>query len=172
VNSLSFKNIEYNELLNEAVSQLSKGAFLTVKSGDKVNTMTIAWGMIGFIWKKPIFQVLVRESRYTHELIEESEEFTVSIPINGEMQKELSFCGSKSGRDLDKLKACELHLVEGQKVNTPVIEACSLHYECRIVAKQTLLKEHMLSDLVSDCYKNNDLHTLYYGEIVACYIKE
>ena len=53
----------------EMLTQLPLGAFLTVKSGDRVNTMTIGWGTIGFMWGKPIMTVMVRYSRHTHQLI-------------------------------------------------------------------------------------------------------
>lgn len=46
----------------EVIKQLGKeGAFLTSKYNGKVNTMTIGWGSIGVIWRKPVFTVLVRQ---------------------------------------------------------------------------------------------------------------
>ena len=33
----------------------TKGAFLTVKSGELINTMTIAWGNIGYEWNIRFF---------------------------------------------------------------------------------------------------------------------
>ena len=59
---------------------LGKGVLLTTKYGDRVNTMTIGWGMLGIEWGKPVFIALVRESRYTKELLEKNGEFTVNVP--------------------------------------------------------------------------------------------
>ena len=92
------KCVEYNENLEKNMEILSKGAFLTTKTGNKVNSMTIAWGSIGFIWGKPVFMVMVRPQRYTYGIIEKSKEFTVTIPYE-KMNKELAFLGSKSGKD-------------------------------------------------------------------------
>lgn len=53
--------------------------------------MTISWGNIGFQWRKPVFIALVRESRYTKEFIDKSNEFTVTIPFGDSMKEELAF---------------------------------------------------------------------------------
>ncbi|MCG4586306.1 flavin reductase, partial [Anaerosalibacter bizertensis] len=103
-----FKEVNFNDYSKEALEQINNGAFLTVKSGDEVNTMTIGWGNIGVIWSMPIFTVAVRYSRHTYNLLENSDEFTVSIPIKIDMKKELAFCGTKSGRDVNKFKECNL----------------------------------------------------------------
>ena len=57
------KEIAYNQYAKETLEILSKGALLTVKSGEKVNAMTIGWGSIGFMWGKPVFMAMVRPSR-------------------------------------------------------------------------------------------------------------
>lgn len=166
------KELRYNALTREALEQLEKGVFLTTKTKDQVNTMTIAWGNIGFMWKKPIFTVMVRKSRHTHQMLKETNEFTVSFPINSDMRKELSYCGAVSGLDVDKIKDCKLDLIAGQKVETPIIGNCSLHYECKIIGRQELLKDTLAKNIEESAYANGDFHTLYYGEIVACYLSE
>ena len=88
--------------LEKTMSRLKKGAFLTVKSGEKTNTMTIGWGYIGIMWNKPYFMAMVRPGRYTHELLKNSDNFTVSVPFGENLNKELGICGTKSGRDINK----------------------------------------------------------------------
>jgi flavin reductase (DIM6/NTAB) family NADH-FMN oxidoreductase RutF len=149
-----------------------KGAFLTVKGSDKVNTMTISWGNIGHDWGRPIFTVLVRKSRYTHGLIENSNEFTVSIPLKNDFKKALSICGTKSGRNVDKIKEANISLQDGRSVSTPVIAGCKLHYECKIVYKQEMNPEFLVDDIKNSSYINGDYHTIYFGEIVDCYLEE
>ncbi len=159
------------ENLELAMEKLHKaGAFLTVKEGDRVNTMTISWGNVGFEWRRPIFTALVRKSRYTYDLIEKAESFTVSIPVNDNLKKELGFCGSKSGRDFDKFKECNLELVSSKAVETPIIGGEDMiHYECKIVYKQPMNKDFLDKKIQEECYGDDDYHTLYYGEIVECY---
>lgn len=158
--------------LEDAMNYLHKqGAFLTVKSDETVNTMTISWGNIGFEWNRPIFTVLVRHSRYTHELLEKATEFTVSIPLNDKLNPALNYCGSKSGRDVDKFRECNLNLEAGKSVATPIISDCELHYECKIVYKQEMDSDMLSQEIKNSSYKNGNYHTIYYGEIVACYTK-
>ncbi|TCT15543.1 flavin reductase (DIM6/NTAB) family NADH-FMN oxidoreductase RutF [Natranaerovirga pectinivora] len=164
--------IPYNELSKEALEQLSKGAFLNVKGEDKENTMTIAWGTTGFIWGKPIFVVAVRYSRYTYDLINKSNEFTVSIPLNGQLKKELGVCGKESGRDKDKFKECNLTPVKGKNVASSMIEECDLHYECKVVYKQAMEPSAVDSAIDEKFYSNNNYHVMFYGEIVGCYTKK
>ena len=166
------KKVSYNQYAKEATEGLAQGSFLTVKSEDEVNTMTIGWGSIGYIWGKPVLMVMVRESRYTYELIENTDEFTVSIPFDGKMKEELSFCGSKSGRDYDKFAECDLITVAGTEVDTPVIKGCDLHYECKIKFKQVMDEDMLEAGYKDKWYSNGNYHTLYYGEIVASYIDE
>lgn len=162
------KEVAYNEYAAKALEILSNGAFLTTAHNGKVNTMTIGWGNIGYIWGKPIFTVMVRHSRYTHDLIEKSGEFTVSLPFK-DMKKCLNFCGAKSGRELDKITAMELTMIPGKKVSTPVIADCGLTYECKIVYKQDMDETCLDSEYKNKWYAQGNYHTIYYGEIVACY---
>lgn len=162
--------VNFTENLEKGMKFLhTKGAFLTVKSGQKINTMTISWGNVGYEWNRPIFTVLVRNSRYTHDLMENSNDFTVSIPLSKELKNELAVCGSKSGRDIDKFKECNLTLEKSRKVDSPIIGECELHYECKIVYKQEMNPEFISKDVLESSYSKGDYHTLYYGEIVETY---
>ncbi|MTI68642.1 MAG: flavin reductase family protein [Firmicutes bacterium] len=167
-----YKDTKYNEYSKEMLNQLEKGVFLTVKDKDDLNTMTIAWGNIGVIWNKPIFTIAVRYSRYTYNLLENAKEFTISVPLNKDMKKELSLCGTKSKRDIDKFKECNLTPKKGKILNTPIIDECDLHYECKVVYQQAMDPALLNEEIKKLKYKNNDYHVLYYGEIVSSYIKK
>lgn len=165
-------SVNFTQNLETAMNYLHKqGAFLTVKHGDSTNTMTISWGNIGFEWNKPIFTVLVRKSRYTYGLIEKSNEFTVSIPLSENLKKELLYCGTKSGRDVDKFQQCNLKLEDGKSVGVPIIADCDIHYECKVVYKQEMNPELLDVSIKKSSYRDEDYHTIYYGEIVNCYMK-
>ncbi len=163
------KRVDYMAVADRAMTQISIGAFLTVKSGQALNTMTIGWATIGYIWKKPMMMVAVRFTRHTFSLIETAADFTVSIPAPGSMEQELTFCGTESGRDCDKFKACHLQIAAGQKVATPIIDIPGLHYECKIVYKSALNPAYLAEAYHQAIYPKKDYHTLYFGEIVDCY---
>jgi len=166
------KERKYLEQADELMKRITKGAFLTVKEGDRVNTMTIGWATIGFVWKKEIFMVAVRDSRYTFQLIDNTDNFTVTIPTGNAGKEALAFCGTKSGRDHDKLAACGLALNQGQKVASPVIALPGVHYECKIIYKSAMNPAFLDPAADDKLYPQKDYHTLYFGEIVACYETE
>lgn len=162
------KRIDYMAVAHKAITQIKKGAFLTVKSGNAINTMTIGWANIGHVWRKPIMMVAVRLTRHTFSIIETAEDFTVSIPSLN-MKKEIMFCGTKSGRDYNKFKGCNLQTSDSQKVITPIIKVPGLHYECNIIYKSAMNPAYLNKEYDAELYPEKDYHTLYFGEIVDCY---
>jgi len=164
------QHVDYMEMAQRAMDQIRNGAFLTVQAGDDLNTMTIGWASIGFIWARPMMTVLVRDSRHTFGIIERSSEFTVSVPTTN-LSDVLAFCGSKSGKDHDKFKECGLELLPGQKVHTPLILSPGIHFECKIVYKSRMEPNNLI-DSYKHLYPQKDYHTIYYGEIVYCFSNE
>jgi len=160
------REVKITEVSGKILEQLPKGAFLTVKHGDKVNTMTIGWGTLGTVWSKPMFMVMVRYSRYTYELIDKADSFTVSFPLEGRLKKALALCGSKSGRDMDKFKESGITLQPGTSIDSPSIAECDVVVECRIKYKQPLDPQALPQDIKDACYKDSDYHVLYFGEIL------
>ena len=162
------KRVDYMQVADEAMAQIRVGAFLTVKAGEALNTMTIGWATIGVVWSRPIFMVAVRLSRHTFSLIEKADDFTVTIPSSG-MEDELTFCGTQSGRDYDKFEECNLPVAAAQKVTTPIINVPGLHYEAKIIYKSAMAPAFFSRELDEDIYPARDYHTLYFGHIVGCY---
>jgi flavin reductase (DIM6/NTAB) family NADH-FMN oxidoreductase RutF len=162
--------VSYTDYLSETLDALRKPGLLLVSAdaSGKPNAMTIGWGTVGIIWGKPIFIVLVRPSRYTHGLIEQTEDFTVNVP-SGDMADVVAFCGSASGRDHDKFAEKGLVAVPGRKVKSPIIDQCVIHYECKVVHKNDVLKDNLASEIISSAYPGGDFHTIYYGEILSVY---
>lgn len=153
---------------DQLMARIKKGALLTVQLGDQCNTMTIGWATTGIVWQRPVFMVAVRDSRYTFGLLEKSDNFTVSIPATDDLHKAVMFCGTKSGRDYDKFKECDLQVLPSQQVATPIIDLPGTHIECRIIFKQAMDPARM-DPALDKLYPAKDYHTLYFGEIVACY---
>ena len=160
------QNVAYNYNISDFLQQLSKGVFLTTQYGGENNVMTIGWAQIGIIWRKPVMTVLVRKSRYTKTLLDGSKEFTVSVPLNCDKQKELAYCGTVSGKNENKFDTQKIKLLESEKINTPCLDMPGLHYEC-MVLYQTEIKLSELDDIVNDTwYQDGDTHTMYIAEIV------
>ncbi len=160
-------DVDFMSKAAELMARIGNGAFLTVRDGERLNTMTIGWGQVGIIWGLPIFSVMVRDSRHTYTLIEKAPDFTVTMPWE-DMAKQLGFCGSQSGRDVDKFAACGLETAESRKVSSPTIRCRGLHYECRTVLRGPMNPALADADL-DKFYPKKDYHTFYFGEILACY---
>lgn len=165
------KDLKYMSVADDVMRKIKKGAFLTVKAADALNTMTIGWATFGFIWQKPIMMVAVRDSRHTFGIIEKTSDFTVTIP-SGDMSREIAFCGTKSGRDVDKFKMCKLQTASGRHVGSPIIKVPGIHLECRIVFKSAMNPADLDKNYDTALYPKKDYHTLYFGEILACYETE
>jgi flavin reductase (DIM6/NTAB) family NADH-FMN oxidoreductase RutF len=164
------KRVDHMAVAEEAVARIKDGAFLTVRAGEALNTMAIGWATFGFVWRNPILMVAVRNSRHTFGIIEKAADFTVSVPLKG-MDDAIMCCGTKSGRDYDKFKECNLELKEAQKVVSPIINTPGLHFECKIVLKAAMDPKY-LAEEYEELYPQKDYHTLYFGEIQDCYQME
>lgn len=165
-------NIPYNELTREMLTQLPRGAFLTVKAGGKINTMTIGWGLIGYIWRMPVLIVAVRPSRYTCKLMEQTDNFSVSFPEPGDLKSSLARAGQKSGRDIDKFEELPLTAQKGKLIDSPAIAECRLVYECQIVYRHPLDPQMLPEDIRNYFYASRDYHILYFGRIMATYLNQ
>ena len=151
------------------ITQLPKGLFLNVRSGGFDNTMTIGWGLPGIFWGKPSFAAMVRTSRHTHGMLTDSGVFTVSVPEEGGLAEALRLCGTLSGRDIDKFEKAGLTKAQAVAVDAPVVAACPLQIECRVLYAQTMDGQLMPRDVQKRMYPANDYHVLFYGEAVRVY---
>ncbi len=163
------RKVGYLECITETLKGFNEDRVLLVSQGNEglPNVMTIGWGQVGVIWRKPIFTVLVRPSRYTYRLIEESGDFTVNV-LPSSLKEVAQYCGTTSGRDHDKFKEKSLTAIPSLTVKAPVIQECLVHFECRIVYRNDLIPSELAAPLVSALYPKGDFHRLYFGEILAC----
>ena len=176
------KEINVFEYLPLIMTELGKGILLNTKNGDSTNTMTIGWGQVGIEWGKVFFTAYVRHGRFTHKLIEENKEFTISIPLDrtAELSKAIGFCGYNTGKNCDKIKEAGLTAINGQKVNSPAIKELPLTLECKVIYQQEQDETKIPKEEFEKFYPQNipsdnpranrDMHTVYYGEIINAYI--
>jgi flavin reductase (DIM6/NTAB) family NADH-FMN oxidoreductase RutF len=157
-------------MAREMLEQLPRGAFLSVRAEDRINTMTIGWGAIGYFWNRPVLIVGVRYSRYTFDLIEAARDFSVTLPLSPDFKKSLAGTGAQSGRDIDKFKVFSLKADNAKEIESPVIGGCGLVYECRLIFKQAMDPELLEPELRQKFYPQEDYHVMYYGEIVSTYV--
>jgi flavin reductase (DIM6/NTAB) family NADH-FMN oxidoreductase RutF len=148
----------------ETMSALSRQGALLVAGAEPVNPMTIGWAQMGIIWGRPIFTVLVRPSRFTHGLMEKADAFSVNVPSES-LSEACALCGSRSGRDTDKMKEAGLTAEPGTALDVPTIAECPIHYECEIVHKNAVDRAALARGVIAANYGGGDFHTIYWGEI-------
>ncbi len=163
------RTINYLDAMSETTERMAKGGVFLTVGGDVPNTMTIGWGAVGFYWRKPVFTVVVRPQRHTYELLKRAGKFTVSVPTGDPLAAQLAFAGTKSGADVNKFEGHGLTAVPAQVVDAPIVKECGLHFECVVKLTQDMTPDQMEKDVLDACYPARDMHTLFFGEIVACY---
>lgn len=164
------KNIDVCEYAGVITKALEQGAFLTTKDGNKVNSMVIGWGHLGRIWELPVFVAYVRKRRFTRQMLDNNPEFTVNIPVNGFDKTAFAICGGKSGRDMDKIAAAGLTLVEPEVISVPAIKEYPLTLECRVIYREEQEASRLPEEIRHRFYSVEcDDHISYYGQIVAAY---
>ncbi|MBQ6797937.1 MAG: flavin reductase family protein [Oscillospiraceae bacterium] len=167
------RKIDVWDYAGTIMKAVETGALVTVKANGKVNSMSIGWGALGIEWNTPLFIAYIRESRFTRELLDQNPEFTVNIPLGECDPYILNLCGTRSGRDTDKIAELGLTTVEGETVSVSAIKELPLTLECRLIYRQLQDVPAVAEQLRAIHYPEPyDIHVAYYGEITAAYILE
>ncbi len=144
--------------------------WMLLTAGDyasgEYNTMTVAWGFLGAMWKRPVAIAVVRPTRYTYTLINVHETFTLCA-FPKEYRSDLTYLGTHSGREGDKIAHTSLTPVAASSVPAPVFEEAELAIECRKIYTNEIVPENMIDASIEADYPDRDYHRVYYGEIVA-----
>ncbi len=156
------------------LTALPEGILLNT-NGEKFNSMVIGWGHLGVIWGLPTFTVYVRQSRYTKPALDNTREFTVSVPLEGRLGREVArVCGSRSGQSVNKAEAAHLTLIEPEQIHTPGIKEAPLTLECKVLYQQDQALSDIPEEVKQRYYSGDvagkDFHTAYIGQIVSAYI--
>lgn len=162
--------IEYTDFFPQVMDRMTNGGLLVgaYDPAGKPNIMTIGWGFVGSSWGIPLWNILVRPSRHTHEAIEHTGCFTVNVPDDS-LSLALATCGSKSGRDHDKFKLCNLTPQRAGNVLAPTVAECPIVYECQVVHSNDIEPAKLSQEILTGAYVDGDYHRIYYGKILAAY---
>lgn len=126
-----------------------------VSSGDMENSniATISWS--GIVSSEPmIVYVSIRPSRFSNEIIKKTREFVINLP-DEKLIKIADFCGTKTGKEIDKFNKCNLTKRQSAKINAPYIEECPINLECKVIDIQKF-----------------DSHEMFMAKVVATHCDE
>jgi len=132
---------------------VSPAVVISVGKWDESNLITLAW-VARVVSKPPIMSVSIRPSRYSHSLIQNQEEYVINIPNKSQVEM-VDFCGTHTGKKIDKWKALKLTKQKASKVNVPLIKEFPMNIECKIIKKIQL-----------------GTHIIYMGEVQAVHVEE
>jgi flavin reductase (DIM6/NTAB) family NADH-FMN oxidoreductase RutF len=160
----TFKEIKPTENKGNPIRLIGQEWMLiTAGTPQHFNTMTASWGSMGELWFKPVCFCFVRPQRYTYEFMEKSDVFTLSF-FEEQYKPQLNFCGSRSGREIDKVDECDFTSREAENGSVFFDEA-RLVLECRKIYFQDLDPAHFLDESILHNYPQKDFHRMYIGEI-------
>lgn len=158
--------------LSDNTFSLIGDEWMLITAGDRerCNTMTASWGGLGIMWGEPCATAYIRPQRYTKEFVDAQEYFTLSF-FDPEYRPQLALCGSKSGRELDKVKQCGF-TVEYSPEGAPMFAQARLTLVCRKLYAQDMDPKAMPEWVLDKWYPNRDYHTMYIGQIVSAFMND
>jgi flavin reductase (DIM6/NTAB) family NADH-FMN oxidoreductase RutF len=147
-----------------------EGVAIVAEANGKVNATSSHNGGVGHIWGKNVLYAFLRNTRYTKELLDESDYFSACFfdmneKNNVQLMKVLD---QLSGRNEDKLNLCRVEIEHA--LNVPYIDGANFIILCRKIAavpmtENTILDEAILNANYTERHLD-DFHTMYIGEIL------
>jgi flavin reductase (DIM6/NTAB) family NADH-FMN oxidoreductase RutF len=164
---MELRPIDPTKLADNVFELVGNQWMLITAGGEKAfNTMTASWGGMGVIWGKNVCFCVVRPGRHTYQFMESSDRFTLSF-FGKDYRGILTYCGSHSGRDVDKAKETGL---------TPVFDDNGIFFAearlvvcCRKLYFQDIDPSRFVDRTIDVThYPMKDYHRMYIGEITSC----
>lgn len=130
---------------------------------ENFNMMTASWGGFGVLWHKPVVWIFVRPQRYTYQFMESADSFFLSF-FEEDYREVLEVCGSRSGRDMDKMHEAGVTPYSLHEGSVGFREA-SYNVVCKLLYKQDIDPANMLDADIMKYYAKGDYHRMYVGEV-------
>jgi flavin reductase (DIM6/NTAB) family NADH-FMN oxidoreductase RutF len=140
--------------IDEAISrQYPEGVVMIISTDEKgrPNAMPAGWYMFTSS-DPPMLAVSISPKRYTHELIQKTQEFVAAFPSK-DQARIVDLCGSYNGGEVDKFDCFSIPTEPADIVKPPLIEGSVACLECEVVSSLT----------------TGD-HTIFVGRIVAGHV--
>ncbi len=132
---------------------VSPAVVVSVGEWNESNLITLAW-VARVVSEPPVMSISIRPSRHSCSLIEKLGEYVINIP-NTDQIREMDFCGTRTGRKVNKWKELNLTREKGSKVKVPLIKEFQINIECKVVKKI-----------------KHGTHVIYLGEVLAVHADE
>jgi len=167
----TFKEIKFSSIKENALKLIGDDwMLLTAGNMSRYNMMTASWGALGVLWNRDVCICFIRPGRHTYTFVEKADHFTVCF-FDEKFRDTLNFLGTKSGRDMDKMKDSGLTPAESGAGSVYFTQA-RLVLECRKLYFQDINPGQFLDPGIDKNYPARDYHRMYIGEITKCLIRK
>lgn len=161
------KEIEPDLITDNAFKLIgSDWMLITAGTPSGFNTMTANWGGLGYLWSKKVCFCFIRPQRHTFGFVEKADVFTLSF-FEEKHRSILEFCGSRSGRDVNKVAETGLTPVFGDS-GAIYFDQARLVMECKKLYFQDIDPGRFLDPEIHEIYPKKDFHRMYIGEVIRC----
>ena len=132
-NSNAKQGINANKVeVSEREGLMAFPGFPVVLVCIKDNILTVAAVSFFSFGNPPMIMIGIVPNRYSFELIKETGDFSVNIPEKSLIDK-VKYCGSSSGREIDKFKELNLTAVKSDRISSFIIDECPVNLECKVI---------------------------------------
>ena len=162
----NFREVDAINSNTENVFDLISRRWMLVTAGkdNNINTMTASWGCLGYLWNKNIAVCFIRKERHTFKFLEENDFYTLSF-FPEKYRDVLNYCGTHSGKDVDKIKEANLTPIFNEAA--PFFEEANMVLICKKIYTDVIKEENIIEpSIVNMFYKTDGQHKTYVGEIV------
>lgn len=163
---MGFQTIAPHEIDGNVFSRIDK-QWMLIAAGDEsgCNTMTASWGSMGVLWGKPVATCYIRPQRHTLGFVQANDCFSLCF-LPEAYRAQLSLCGSKSGRDMDKIAACGFTTLYSEQ-GAPYFAEAELVLICKKCYVDRVKPECFADPAVEAKWYKDDHHHMFIGEITA-----
>lgn len=165
-----FVEIKAAELEGNFFKRIGEDWMLIAAEKDgRVSMMTASWGGVGVYCHKPVAYSYIRPQRFTKGLVDAAEGFSITF-FPESYREQLNFCGTKSGRDYEKVKECGFEILHSDGI--PYFAQADTAFICKPIVVQELVQGAFKNrDVLPEVYAQQDFHTLYISEIVQALVR-
>ena len=161
-----FSEIDPDNFDHSPFRLLGKDWMLIAAEKDgRTNAMTAAWGGMGVMWEKPVTFAVIRPQRFTREFVDAAPVFSLNFFDAAKHREMLTYFGTVSGRDEDKIAKTGLTVDHAD--GAPAFVEAETVFVCRKLFAQPYDPARFI-DKSHDAkwYPERDYHMLYISEVV------
>lgn len=117
----------------EGIAYPKQVIIASCRNKGKDNMITLSWHT-PLSFKPELYCIVVGKERFSHNMVKESKVFCVNF-LPTTLEKEMLFCGTKTGRNTDKFKETGLEKEECKRIDCCRIKKAAAYMECKVVSE-------------------------------------